>query len=250
MIRSLWIAKTGLDAQQTQMDTISHNLANVGTNGYKRTHAIFEDLVYQNLRQVGGQETAETTLPTGLQLGTGVRPVATGRNFAQGNLQRTGRDFDLALYGDGFFAVESADGEVYTRAGCFHLSEGGVLVTEEGYPVAWEQLRGAIDPTGEPVAIDEEGNVRQGSEDVGRLRIVDFADKRALGQDRMGYWLAPRGARETPPAARVHQYALEDSNANGVEEMVAMIGVQRSFEVVAKALSAIDQSYQRLTRPF
>ena len=229
----LYRSAVAMAAQQRRMDAIAANLANLGTVGFKRGVTSTHEVEVQ--RKQGP-----------------VRGVTTRAevDFAQGNLQRTGRDFDLALYGDGFFAVESADGEVYTRAGCFHLSEGGVLVTEEGYPVAWEQLRGAIDPTGEPVAIDEEGNVRQGSEDVGRLRIVDFADKRALGQDRMGYWLAPRGARETPPAARVHQYALEDSNANGVEEMVAMIGVQRSFEVVAKALSAIDQSYQRLTRPF
>ena len=229
----LYRSAVAMAAQQRRMDAIAANLANLGTVGFKRG--------------VTSTHEVEVQRKQGLVRGVTTRAEV---DFAQGNLQRTGRDLDLALYGDGFFAVESAEGEVYTRSGSFHLTEGGVLVTEEGFPVAWDELRGAIDPTGEPVTIDEEGNVRQGSEDVGRLRIVDFEDKRALGQDRMGYWLAPRGARETPASARVHQYALEDSNANGVEEMVAMINVQRSFEVVAKALSAIDQSYQRLTRPF
>ena len=105
MIRSLWIAKTGLDAQQTQMDVISHNLANVSTNGYKRSQAVFEDLIYQNMRQVGAQSSADTQLPTGLQLGTGVRPVATSRLFTQGNLQQTSNSFDLAISGHGFFQL-------------------------------------------------------------------------------------------------------------------------------------------------
>ena len=106
MIRSLWIAKTGLDTQQTQMDVISHNLANVSTNGYKRSQAVFEDLIYQNMQQVGAQSSADTQLPTGLQLGTGVRPVAMSRLFTQGNLQQTGNSFDLAISGHGFFQLQ------------------------------------------------------------------------------------------------------------------------------------------------
>jgi flagellar basal body rod protein FlgG len=171
-------------------------------------------------------------------------------DFAQGNLLRTGREHDLALFGDGFFAIDSPEGEVYSRDGSFHITEAGVLVTEEGSPVAWDNLVGAIDPVGLPLKIDAEGNVRQGVQDVGRLKIVSFEDNHALRKDARGYWVAPQDMRPGPAEARVNQYALEDSNANGVEEMVAMIGVQRSFEVVARVFEAIDKTYERLTRPF
>jgi flagellar basal-body rod protein FlgG len=137
MIRSLWISKTGLDAQQMQLDTITHNLANVGTNGYKRAHAQFEDLLYQNLRQSGAQETQENMLPAGLQLGTGVRPVGTSRNFAQGNLNRTENPLDLAINGNGFLQVTMPDGTVgYTRDGALRVDSQGQLVTANGFPLA------------------------------------------------------------------------------------------------------------------
>src|SRR5919204_884275 len=110
MIRSLWISKTGLDAQQTQLDVISNNLANVSTNGFKKSRAVFEDLLYQTLRQPGAQSSQQTQLPSGLQLGTGVRPVATERIFTQGNLQQTGNSKDVAINGQGFFQVSLADG--------------------------------------------------------------------------------------------------------------------------------------------
>src|SRR5437867_12735534 len=122
MIRSLWIAKTGLDAQQTQLDVIANNLANVSTNGYKRSRAVFEDLLYQTLRQPGAQSTQQTQLPTGLQIGTGVRPVASERIFTQGNLQQSGNQLDVAISGQGFFQVALPDGTTgYTRDGSFHV---------------------------------------------------------------------------------------------------------------------------------
>ena len=118
MMRSLWISKTGMEAQQTQLDTISNNLANASTNGYKKSHAVFEDLMYQNLRQVGANSSEQTTLPTGLQVGLGTRAVATARNFTQGNLQQSGNPLDLAVRGNGFFQVQMPDGTVgYTRDG-------------------------------------------------------------------------------------------------------------------------------------
>ena len=130
MSQSLWIAKTGLDAQQTKMATISNNLANVGTNGFKRGRAIFEDLLYQNVRQVGAQSSQDTVLPSGLQVGTGARVVATERLFTQGNLVNTDNAFDLAIQGRGFFEVLMPDGTpAYTRDGSFHLNDQGVLVT-------------------------------------------------------------------------------------------------------------------------
>lgn len=220
-------------AEQRRLDSISANLANVGTVGFKRG--------------VTASHEVEVERPRGR-----VRGVTTLArvDFAQGNLQRTGREQDLALFGEGFFAVDSPDGEVYTRDGSFHMSEAGVLVTEHGFPVAWEELQGAIDPVGLPLVIDEAGNARQGNQNIGRLRVVAFDDARVLSKDRLGFWTAPRTVQPTVSDARVHQYSLEESNANGMEEMVEMIGVQRSFETVARVFEAIDQTYERLTRPF
>src|ERR1043165_4440396 len=136
MIRSLWIAKTGLDAQQTQLDVISNNLANVSTNGFKKSRAVFEDLLYQTLRQPGAQSSQQTQLPSGLQLGTGVKPVATERLFTQGNLQQTSNPLDVAINGQGFFQVQMPDGTAaYTRDGSFQTNAQGQLVTSSGFPV-------------------------------------------------------------------------------------------------------------------
>ena len=136
MIRSLWIAKTGLDAQQTQMDVISNNLANVSTSGFKRSRAVFEDLLYQNIRQPGAASSQQTQLPSGLQIGTGVRPVATERIHSQGNLQLTSNSKDMAILGDGFFQVLMPDGTTaYTRDGSFQTDNQGQMVTSSGFPI-------------------------------------------------------------------------------------------------------------------
>ena len=137
MIRSLWIAKTGLDAQQTNLDVISHNLANVGTNGFKRQRAVFEDLLYQNLRQPGAQSTQQTQIPSGLQLGVGVRPIATEHIHTQGSLQRTDNPLDVAINGQGFFQIQMPDGTLaYTRDGAFQRDSTGQLVTASGYTLS------------------------------------------------------------------------------------------------------------------
>ena len=137
MINSLWISKTGMEAQQTQLDVISNNLANVSTNGFKRANAVFEDLMYQNLRQVGSNSSEQSQLPTGLQLGLGVRTVATSRSFAQGNLQQSGNKLDVAIQGNGFFQVTMPDGTTnYTRDGAFQVDSQGRLVTATGLPIA------------------------------------------------------------------------------------------------------------------
>eukprot|EP01030_Chromulinospumella_sphaerica_P009612 gene9612-biopygen8354 len=134
MIRSLWIAKTGMEAQQTALDVTTNNLANVGTNGFKKSRAVFEDLLYQNLRQPGAQSSQQTNLPSGMQLGTGVRPVAIERIHTQGNSQATGNDKDLMVSGNGFFNVLLPDGTTaYTRDGSFQRDNNGQLVTSSGY---------------------------------------------------------------------------------------------------------------------
>src|SRR3954468_21980841 len=157
MIRSLWISKTGLDAQQTQMDVISNNLANVSTGGFKRSRAVFEDLLYQTVRQPGAQSSQQTQLPSGLQIGTGVRPVATERIFTQGNLQQTGNDKDVAIQGAGFFQVLMPDGTTaYTRDGAFQVDSQGQLVTTSGFPI---QPAITIPSDAESVTIGRDGTV-------------------------------------------------------------------------------------------
>src|SRR5882724_5286352 len=176
MIRSLWIAKTGMDAQQTQLDVISNNLANVGTNGYKRQVAQFEDLLYQNLRQAGASSSQQTQLPTGLQLGTGVQLVSTPRIFTQGNLQQTGSQFDMAVNGNGFFQVQMPDGTTaYTRDGTFHVDSAGQLVTSSGYALSPAVT---IPPTAQSVTIGADGTVsitlpgQSAAQNVGAVQLA------------------------------------------------------------------------------
>ena len=136
MIRSLWIAKTGMEGQQTKLDSIANNLANVGTNGYKRAGVVFEDLMYQNLRSAGAASSEQSQLPTGLQVGLGVRAAASTRNFGQGSLQQTGGNLDVAIKGQGFFQIQLPDGSTgYTRDGGFQVDTNGQLVTNAGYVV-------------------------------------------------------------------------------------------------------------------
>src|SRR6218665_963428 len=157
MINSLWISKTGMEAQQTNLDVISHNLANVSTTGYKRANAVFEDLIYQNLRQVGANNTEAEQLPTGLQLGLGVRTVATSRQYTQGTLQLTDNQLDVAINGQGFFNIQLPDGTVgYTRDGTFKVDAQGRVVPANGLPVA----NGiTIPPNALSVSISESGSV-------------------------------------------------------------------------------------------
>ena len=134
MNQALWVAKTGLDAQQTRLSVISNNLANVSTNGFKQSRAVFEDLLYQNVRQVGGQTSQETRLPSGLSLGTGTRVVATEKLHTQGSILNTENSLDVAIDGKGYFPVLLPDGnEAYTRDGSFKISDQGQLVTASGY---------------------------------------------------------------------------------------------------------------------
>ncbi len=259
MIRSLWIAKSGLDAQQTQLDTISHNLANVGTNGYKRSHAVFEDLLYQNMRQAGGNSTSQTQLPTGLQLGTGVRPVATARNFTQGNLQQTGNSFDLAINGNGFFPVQMPDGTVgYTRDGAFRVDATGQLVTSNGNPLSPPIT---IPANAQTVTIGTDGTVSvvtagaTAPTTAGTVQVATFINPAGLD---------PRGQNlftETPAsgtpttgtpglngAGTLSQGYVETSNVNVVEELVAMIQTQRAYEINSKAIQTSDQMLGRLSQ--
>lgn len=257
MFRALWISKTGMEAQQTQLDSISHNLANVGTNGFKRGHAVFEDLIYQNLRQAGANSSEQTQLPTGLQVGLGVRAVAMSRNFSQGNLQQTGNNLDVAIKGNGFFQIQMPDGTVaYTRDGAFQVDAQGQIVTNNGFVV---QPGITIPANAQSVTIAADGTVsvlqsgQSTPQSVGQLQIAGFANPAGLeprGQNLFGETAASgtpaSGAPMSNGLGSLAQGYVETSNVNVVEELVAMIQTQRAYEINSKAIQTSDQMLQRL----
>jgi flagellar basal-body rod protein FlgG len=259
MMRSLAIAKTGLEAQQTQLDAITHNLANVGTNGYKRSRAVFEDLMYQNLRQAGGPTTQETQLPVGLQLGSGVRAMATSRNFTQGNLSQTGNQMDLAINGQGFFQVQMPDGSTaYTRDGAFQVDAQGQVVTSAGFPVSPGIT---IPANAQGVTIGRDGVVsvalpgQAAPQQIGQLQLASFMNPAGL-DPRGGNLFTETAASGTPQTGNagsnglgfLNQGMVEGSNVNVVEELVAMIQTQRAYEINSKAIQTSDQMLGRLAQ--
>lgn len=259
MMNSLWISKTGMTAQQTQLDVISHNLANVSTTGFKRNNAVFEDLIYQNPRQVGSQTTEGNQLPTGLHLGLGVNVVATSRNFTQGSLQQSGNSLDVAINGNGFFEVTLPDGTTgYTRDGSFQLDSEGRLVTSSGLPVG----NGITVPVGATkVNISQEGAVEAivaGStapQQLGTLAMSSFIN--AAGLEPVGQNMYKESAASGPPQqgtpgtnglGTIRQNFLESSNVNVVEELVTMIQTQRAYEMNSKAIQTSDQMLAKLAQ--
>ncbi|MBT0721141.1 flagellar basal-body rod protein FlgG [Tatumella sp. TA1] len=259
MIRSLWIAKTGLDAQQTNMDVISNNLANVSTNGFKRSRAVFEDLLYQTLRQPGTQASEQNTLPSGLQIGTGVRPVTTERLHSQGNLSKTDNAKDVAINGQGYFQVLLPDGSsAYTRDGSFQVDQNGQLVNNAGYPV---QPGITIPADALSITISKDGivSVTQAGQtqpaQVGQLTLNTFINDAGLeskGENLYQETQASGAATESTPgqngAGSLYQGYVETSNVNVAEELVTMIQTQRAYEINSKAISTSDQMLQRLTQ--
>jgi flagellar basal-body rod protein FlgG len=250
--RALWIAKTGLDAQQTRMAVISNNLANVNTIGYKKSRAIFEDLVYQNIRQVGAQTTQNTELPTGLQLGTGVRTVATEKLHSQGNMQQTDNSLDIAVSGRGYFQILMPNGDInYTRDGSFKLDSTGQIVTAGGMTL---EPNITIPADASSISIGRDGTVsviQPGSPDsveVGQVQLADFINPSGLSP--IGENLFSESVASGAPATgipgdaefgSVLQGSLETSNVNVVEELVNMIETQRAYEMNSKAISTTDE---------
>lgn len=259
MIRSLWISKTGLDAQQTQMDTIANNLANVSTNGFKRSRAVFEDLLYQTIRQPGAQSSQQTQIPSGLQIGTGVRPVAAERIHTQGNLQQTGNQLDVAINGSGFFQVLMPDGSTgYTRDGSFQRDAQGQMVTASGFPV---QPAITLPANAITVTIGRDGVVSvtqpgvAAPVQVGALQVTTFINP--AGLMAQGENLYQETASSGTPSANVpgtngsgllSQNYVETSNVNVVEEMVNMIQTQRAYEINSKSITTSDQMLQKLSQ--
>ncbi|CAM3630536.1 flagellar basal-body rod protein FlgG [Paracidovorax anthurii] len=259
MINSLWIAKTGMSAQQTQLDVISHNLANVSTTGYKRNNAVFEDLIYQNLRQVGAQTTEQNQLPTGLHLGLGVRTVATSRNFTQGSLQQSNNNLDVAINGNGFFEVTMPDGTTgYTRDGSFQLDSQGRVVTSSGLPVA----NGVTVPANATsISISTDGIVSAtvpgttAPQQIGTLGMASFINSAGLepiGQNLFKESAASGQPQQGTPGTNglgiIRQGFLETSNVNVVEELVSMIQTQRAYEMNSKAIQTSDQMLAKLAQ--
>jgi flagellar basal-body rod protein FlgG len=250
MDASMWVAKTGLDAQQTRMAVISNNLANVNTAGFKRDRALFEDLLYQNIRQAGGQTGVDTQAPTGMMLGTGTRIVATEKLHSQGSLINTENALDLAIQGEGFFQILEPDGTLaYTRDGSFKLSNIGEVVTSTG---ARLQPPLTIPQNVSSLTIGADGTVSASLFGGGAQQLGNFQTTRFLnpaGLEPLGRNLFRETAASGPPqvltpgqngAGQLVQGALEASNVNVVEEMVNMIETQRAYEVNSKAISSAD----------
>ena len=257
MDASLWVAKTGLDAQQTRMNVISNNLANVNTTGFKRDRAVFEDLLYQNIRQAGGQTGADTQAATGFQLGTGVRVMTTEKIVAQGNMQTTENSLDIAIAGDGYFQIAQPDGTIaYTRDGNFNLDNAGQIVTGSGQLL---QPAITVPANASSVTIGQDGTVSVelqaggGAQVLGQLQLARFinsAGLQAMGQNLLKETPASGAPQVGNPGADgigvLMQGALEASNVNVVEEMVSMIETQRAYEINSKAISTVDGMLQYL----
>jgi len=255
MTQALWIAKTGLDAQQTRMAVISNNLANVNTTGFKQSRVVFEDLLYQTVRQSGGQTSQDTELPSGMHIGTGVRVVATEKLFTQGSILQTDNALDVAIKGRGFFQILTPDGNLaYTRDGSFQRNSQGELVTASGYVVQ----PGINIPDGaQSITIGNDGTVSvqlagiPSPTQVGSLETVDFINPvglQAIGENLYVETASSGAAQAGTPGLNglgaLAQGALEGSNVNVVAELVNMIETQRAYEMNSKAISTSDQMMQ------
>ena len=257
MIRALYTAASGMNAQQTNIDNVAHNLANVNTTGFKKSRVEFEDLVYQEMRAAGASASASTEAPVGLEVGLGTRAVATARNFTSGNLQSTGSAYDLAIEGDGFFQISLPNGTVgYSRAGQFHTDAQGLMVTAEGYPL---EPNITIPANATTVSISKDGVVsasvagQTAIQTLGTIEIATFtnaAGLRPLG----GNLFAPTtasgepetGSPGTDARGTLAQGVLEDSNVSVVEEMVNMIIGQRAYEANSRVVKAADEMLQQV----
>ncbi|WP_448506208.1 flagellar basal-body rod protein FlgG [Immundisolibacter sp.] len=258
MNQALWIAKTGLDAQQTRMEVVSNNIANVNTTGFKRERAVFEDLLYQNISQVGASSTQDTQLPSGFSIGTGVRVVATEKLHSQGNLTNTGNPLDMAVQGKGFFQVLMPDGSLaYTRDGSFQVNQDGQLVTSSGYQV---QPAITVPEGAQSVTVGSDGTISvllpgsTAATQVGSLQLTNFinpAGLQAIGQNLLlesGSSGAPQtGTPGLNGLGTLLQGSVESSNVNIAEELVNMIETQRAYEMNSKAIQSADQMLQFVT---
>ncbi len=253
---ALWVAKTGLDAQQTRMSVVANNMANSNTTGFKKDRAVFEDLIYQNYRQAGASSSSTTNIPSGINIGTGVKVVATQKMHTQGNISHTGNSMDIAITGRGFFQVQMPDGNIgYTRDGSFQLNSDGQVVTSSGYPLEPAVTIDGTDVVS--VTVGSDGTVEvlsSGSASptsVTTIQLADFVNPAGLqpiGENLFKETTGSGSPAVTTPGTSglgsLQQGSLESSNVNIAEEMVNMIETQRAYETNAKAISATDQMMQ------
>jgi len=257
--RALWVAKTGLDAQQTRMAVISNNLANVNTTGFKKARPVFEDLLYQNVRQVGANSTQDTELPTGLQLGSGVRVVATEKLHTQGNIMQTDNSLDVAIQGRGYLQILMPNGDVnYTRDGSLKLSSTGQMVNSNGMAlepaitIPEDAISITIGKDG-VVSVLQPGNPTPAQ--VGQIEITSFVNPSGLEpigenlfRESVSSGAPTIGAPGENELGTLNQGALETSNVNVVEELVNMIETQRAYEMNSKAISTTDEMLSYVTQ--
>ncbi|MBI5344091.1 MAG: flagellar basal-body rod protein FlgG [Deltaproteobacteria bacterium] len=255
MLRALWTASTGMEAQQLNIDIISHNLANVNTTGFKKSRADYQDLLYQEIKSAGASSSPSTMVPTGIQIGQGVRTVSTEKIFAQGNFRQSGNPLDLAVEGDGFFQVTMPAGQTaYTRTGEFKVDSDGRLVTSDGFTVE-PQISIPQDALAITISADGIVSVRQPNittpTQVGNLELARFINPAGLQSIGKNLFLpsaasgdAVTGAPGSTGLGTIAQGFLEMSNVSVVEEMVNMIAAQRAYEINSKAIQTSDEMLQ------
>lgn len=259
MNQSLWISQTGLSAQDTQLRAIANNLANASTVGFKRDGVVFEDLLYQIKRQPGAQSSQNTQLPSGLQLGTGVRVIGTEKEFTMGNMEVTEKPLDIAIVGRGFFEVLMPDGSAaYTRNGQFQLNSNGEIVTSRGLVL---QPGITVPENAQTVSISTDGIVeatilgQTGTTNLGTLQLTDFVNPsglQAMGAnlfvETTGSGSPIQGNAGSNGLGSIEQGALENSNVDIVEELVNMISTQRVYEMNSKVIATADQMLQFISQ--
>lgn len=255
MIRALWTAASGMQAQQKNIDVVANNLANVNTTGFKRSRADFQDLMYQNLKSTGAPATNATQVPTGIQIGLGTRLAAVSKIFSPGDFSQTGNELDIAIEGDGFFQIQQPDGTTgYSRAGAFKRDSQGRVVTPEGNPLLPEIV---IPSNATKINIGSDGtvSVQQAGQNapttVGSIQLASFSNPAGLSAQGKNIYLpsdasgtATTGTPGQNGLGSVSQGLLEMSNVNVAEEMVNMIVGQRAYEINSKAVQAADEMLQ------
>jgi flagellar basal-body rod protein FlgG len=254
MLRALYTAASGMEAQQLNIDTIAHNLANINSSGFKLRRAQFQDLLYQNIRQAGASNTATTEIPVGLQVGLGTRPVATEIIFRQGDLAATGSDYDIVIQGQGFFQVRQVNGQTaYTRNGNFHVNRDGNLVTSEG-DLLDPQITIPQDKIGITIGADGTVSVQQAgqsqSQQVGKIELALFQNPSGLQSMGKNLFVptqssgdAITGTAGENGLGTLLQGSIEQSNVSVVEEMVNMIVSQRAYEANSKVIRTADEMF-------